>query len=294
MTTQKLRDVLTPVEIMSGRSVVVWQHAYFRELTLLRAKLTDLRYDRHSHETYVISHVTKGHARVGMGRQTVDVPAHSTLVINPEEWHDGQSAGDEECEYWNFTPSVDLLRHVAQQKGIALLPEFPARPIVDPILRQKLLIALINSTSPDGLLAEASMLDALGALVSRIAKSPAGKNTDKYSTAMRARLKIYREFVEASFSERIELQRLAELAGVTRFQVIRDFNRGVGVTPSTFIRNRRVRAARLLIEAGTPLAEASLLVGFADQSHLSRAFSAAYGIPPGVYRRARVGDRPCS
>ncbi|WP_275040877.1 helix-turn-helix domain-containing protein [Nocardiopsis halotolerans] len=38
--------------------------------------------------------------------------------------------------------------------------------------------------------------------------------------------------------------------------------------------------------AGTPLAEASARVGFADQSHLTRWFSRYYGITPGVFRAA--------
>ena len=33
--------------------------------------------------------------------------------------------------------------------------------------------------------------------------------------------------------------------------------------------------------AGQGLAEAALAAGFTDQSHMSRHFSAAYGMPPG-------------
>src|SRR5438132_3357423 len=39
--------------------------------------------------------------------------------------------------------------------------------------------------------------------------------------------------------------------------------------------------ARRLIARGTPLAEAAAAGGFADQSHMTRIFSAKYGVSPG-------------
>jgi AraC-like DNA-binding protein len=47
-----------------------------------------------------------------------------------------------------------------------------------------------------------------------------------------------------------------------------------------------VRLARRLLAAGRPPAEAALQVGFADQSHMTRAFVRQFGITPGRYRAA--------
>jgi AraC-like DNA-binding protein len=79
---------------------------------------------------------------------------------------------------------------------------------------------------------------------------------------------------------------LAGLAGVTRFQVIRDFRRVTGLTPGAFVRNRRLRLASRLIEQGATLVDAALAAGFADQSHLSRSFRNTHGITPTMFRRA--------
>lgn len=49
---------------------------------------------------------------------------------------------------------------------------------------------------------------------------------------------------------------------------------------------RRIQLARELIRQGTPLASAALASGFADQSHLSRAFARSYGYSPGAYASA--------
>jgi transcriptional regulator GlxA family with amidase domain len=40
------------------------------------------------------------------------------------------------------------------------------------------------------------------------------------------------------------------------------------------------------MKTDTPLADVALACGFADQSHFTRVFSAATGLPPGAWRRA--------
>jgi len=47
-----------------------------------------------------------------------------------------------------------------------------------------------------------------------------------------------------------------------------------------------VRLARRHLRQGHALAEAAQLAGFADQSHLTRAFLRQFGITPGRYRDA--------
>jgi len=49
---------------------------------------------------------------------------------------------------------------------------------------------------------------------------------------------------------------------------------------------QRLGRARALIAAGTPLSEAALACGFADQSHLNRHFVRCFGFTPGAWRRA--------
>ena len=43
------------------------------------------------------------------------------------------------------------------------------------------------------------------------------------------------------------------------------------------------------IAAGSSLANAALSAGFADQSHMTRHFTRAYGMPPGRWARLTAG-----
>jgi AraC-like DNA-binding protein len=84
----------------------------------------------------------------------------------------------------------------------------------------------------------------------------------------------------------VSLAELAALSGVSRFQLLRGFAREVGITPHAYLVQRRVRLARQLLADGQTLAKAAVQAGFADQSHMTRAFVRQLGITPGRYRAA--------
>jgi AraC-like DNA-binding protein len=84
----------------------------------------------------------------------------------------------------------------------------------------------------------------------------------------------------------VSLAELAALSGVSRFQLLRGFAREVGVTPHAYLVQRRVRLARQLLADGQTPAQAAVQAGFADQSHMTRAFVRQLGITPGRYRAA--------
>ena len=64
------------------------------------------------------------------------------------------------------------------------------------------------------------------------------------------------------------------------------------MTLGSYVRNLRLEwvAARLL-SSEEPLASLALAAGFADQSHLTRAFKRYSGLTPRAYRRIRQPPR---
>ncbi|GHH84544.1 AraC family transcriptional regulator [Streptomyces sulfonofaciens] len=80
---------------------------------------------------------------------------------------------------------------------------------------------------------------------------------------------------------------LAELSaclGLSRYQVLRAFRDTMGMPPYAWLAQYRVARARALLDAGHRPAEAAGLVGFADQSHLTRWFRRVLGVTPAAYR----------
>ncbi|UVK41707.1 AraC family transcriptional regulator [Mesorhizobium sp. AR10] len=252
---------------------------------MLKARFTRHRYDLHTHPTYVIALITDGCERVRIGHQTVVAPSGTVLIVDPEVWHDGEAGADEGWAYRTFYPSVPLMSRIAAELGQDRPPLFSQAIIGDSDLVQALALAHRDSTSGDATSGETSMLVALRKLILRYGDW-GGRPEMVEGLGSRSRLSIYEQVIEDSLTAELDLQRLARAAGVTRFQVIRDFKKVVGLTPAAFIRDRKLRRANLLIQQGSSLADAASAAGFSDQSHLSRIFRAAHGMTPGMFRRA--------
>lgn len=262
-----------------------WRHPRFRDLGMLKARFTRHRYELHTHPTYVIALITQGSERVRIGNRVVVAPSGTLLIVNPEVWHDGEAGAEEGWAYRTFYPSVPLLSAVAAELGQDRPPLFSQAIIENSDLVQAMALAHRGSTSGDVTSAETSMLVALRKLVLRYGDW-GGRPEAVENSGSQHRLSIYEEVIEDNLTFELDLQRLAEAGGVTRFQVIRDFKRVLGLTPAAFIRDRRLRRANLLIQQGSSLADAAFAAGFSDQSHLSRTFRAAHGMTPGMFRRA--------
>jgi AraC family transcriptional regulator len=98
-----------------------------------------------------------------------------------------------------------------------------------------------------------------------------------------------RDYLHDDITAAPSLTRLATLAGVHPGHLTREFRRHYGGSIGSYLRTLRLDwAARRLVESDDPLAAIASSAGFADQSHFTRSFRAAFGCTPSVYRsRAR-------
>jgi AraC-like DNA-binding protein len=122
------------------------------------------------------------------------------------------------------------------------------------------------------------------ALEALLRRSAAPTGPARTPGAAEASLSVVREILEDRASESVGLGELAAAAGLSRFHLIRAFQRRYGVTPFAYRRHQRIERARAVLRAGRSLADAAADAGFADQSHLGRSFRAVMGATPGEYR----------
>lgn len=85
----------------------------------------------------------------------------------------------------------------------------------------------------------------------------------------------------------LSVSAIAADVGVHPVHLARVFRRAWGCSPGELLRWRRTEeASRLLLRTRLPVADVAAAVGFVDQSHMTRAFHAAFGLTPGAWRRA--------
>ncbi|MDL2409746.1 AraC family transcriptional regulator [Rhizobium calliandrae] len=119
-----------------------------------------------------------------------------------------------------------------------------------------------------------------GGLVSRRPMARGG-----LSPAAEARAKDY---LASSAREDITLADVANVCRLSRGHFIRAFRISTGLTPHKWLQRHRVEKAKaLLLETDISIAEIALVCGFADQSHLTRVFTALVGSSPALWRRER-------
>ena len=85
----------------------------------------------------------------------------------------------------------------------------------------------------------------------------------------------------------VAVAEVAEACGLSRGHFSKAFKRSVGQTPHRWLMARRIALAQeLLGQPGIALSEVALASGYADQSHLTRDFTAATGLSPGAWQRS--------
>jgi len=93
------------------------------------------------------------------------------------------------------------------------------------------------------------------------------------------------EHIEAHIEEKISVDALATLAGLSAPHFTRAFRHSSGLPPHTYVLRRRLERAELMLRnTRLPLSEIAAAMGFADQSHLTRHFHRLTGVAPSLIR----------
>ncbi|MDR6444252.1 AraC-like DNA-binding protein [Paraburkholderia terricola] len=245
-------------------------------------------FPRHSHDRFGVGVIVSGGHRSASGRGMVEARANDAIMVNPGEVHDG-SPLDERGRAWRmlyFEPS--LLAGVARELTGAAAREIElTQPVAhDPLLKrlfERLFAVAVEAPQvPDDLVREEALLELLGHLVRAHATHPAGSaSTCSLGPVARAKARI-----DDDPSSPLTLADLAADTGMSRFQLLRAFAHEMGLPPHTYRMQRRVVLARQLIARGATLADAAASAGFADQSHMTRAFVRLLGVTPANYAAA--------
>jgi len=92
--------------------------------------------------------------------------------------------------------------------------------------------------------------------------------------------------LRSEYCDRLTLEELAREAGVHPVHLSRVFRRCQGEGIGEYVHRLRIRAAcEQMLAPQKSLTEISLEIGFADQSHFTRAFRLITGMSPGAFRR---------
>ncbi|HEX7682611.1 MAG TPA: AraC family transcriptional regulator [Trinickia sp.] len=257
-------------------------------------------FGRHSHDAFGVGLVWRGAQRSASGRGVVEARAGDIITANPGEVHDG-SPFDERGRSWRMLYlAPQLVYDIAGEAGAAAPSSIES---VRPVLHdaafsacfERAFAAIVGTPgqgSERGHPGEALAREtALYALIARFVRSyttlaPSGRLASETRGGADASIRRVKARIDDDPCDSITLADLAAEAGLSRFQFLRGFARETGLPPHAYLIQRRIALARRLIERGASLAEAAAGAGFADQSHMTRAFARTLGVTPAQYAGA--------
>lgn len=255
-------------------------HAALQRLT---ARFGGHAYDLHRHETYAVGLTLWGaqsfHYRGGLQTSR----GGQVMVIHPDEAHDGHASVDAGFAYRMLYIDPASVSAALDGASPPFVPDVVAH---DPVLADLLREAFADFPQ----LLEPLAVDAV---IARLADRLAVRSDDcpqaRRRTTAHLAVARAREFLAAEAHRTVASEELEKVTGLDRFALARHFRAAVGTSPHRYQVGRRLARVQKMIADGMALSEAAAATGFADQSHLTRHFSARFGLTPG--RFAKLSSR---
>lgn len=101
-----------------------------------------------------------------------------------------------------------------------------------------------------------------------------------------ARVVVY---IEGNLGSNLSVERLAQMAGISRAHFVRQFTAALGRPPSDHVLDRRLeRVERLLLATEIKVGAIAAVTGFADGNYMAKVFRRERGMSPLAFRATRA------
>lgn len=266
---------------------VAWRPSDCNGVVGFRARFERQHFPRHTHDVYVIGVNEAGaHTTWHRGGRHV-VSAGQLAVICPGEVHTGEPVPGLPWHYRALYVTPQAMRGLFPSRPSAGEPRFLLLMDDPGLVADFLAMHREAESGPSALGVSCRVLDWLARFAGRHACPPRGRRPVVDSKAVRRAVAYIHDHVDRE----VTLDDIAAAAGVDRYRLIRQFRFARGLTPYGYLLQARLDRAQALLAAGRPPAEVAARTGFADQSHLTRAFRRLTGMTPGRYARDMRRER---
>ena len=241
----------------------------------------------HFHEYYVIGAIESGQRQAFCRGERFVVQRGDLVVFNPHEAHACRQVGDYPLDWrcLNVPPDV-MERMTGTITGRAYLPRFEknvyARSELADLVRE---VYAMAAGEDGGLHREECFLLLIEQLLEDSGFLPPPAEGD------RPEIQAVCAYLETHYGENVSLDRLAEIAGLSKYYLLRSFTRQKGISPYRYLETVRIDRAKRLLEQGVRPVDAALQTGFSDQSHFTNYFKNLIGLTPRQYQECFRGGK---
>lgn len=293
-----------------------------------RGENNAIPYSPHFHDEYLVCAQLRGEEQCTVTGKTHRFQAGDVVLINPHQVHTGNAGANADLEYISLYLDPEFIRRMADELGApSTTPEFvhvkmrehdwlvhglvsllgfartnasshrrrrrrDRRRANDPLVPEPLPTRDPTLDAADRLTADAIVHDLTLRTFEAFSnvRSPRMRSTSRIGHRNIAKVIDYIRHLDPNQDPTaITLDDLAEVAGLSKFYFLRQFNRVVGMTPGAYLRTLRLcHAAKLIRATDRPIVDIALGVGFCDHPSFSRAFVRHVGLTPRQYQQMPV------
>lgn len=257
-----------------------------RGLETLAAHYVHQTFKPHSHPEYLVGVITGGAHSVWCRGEQLYVPPGTVMSMRPGDIHHGNAAVEDGWVQRMFYVAEDMMAEILGDRrdtSSASLPDFASSSRHDWNLARKL-ERIHGAVHGSRLTLERdAALVAFAEVVARLAGEPSDDGPRGAPPDDRVRRLV--DYLHAHVARDVSLDELSLLVGLRRRQTIDIFKRATGLPPHAFHIGLKVRLAQDSLLKGQSLAATAIGAGFADQSHMTRHFTAIVGVTPATYAR---------
>ena len=266
----------------AGELALLLRWPDLKGVELLRADFRNHAFLPHWHDAYMIAAAAQGAERIRHNRVEHVVGPGTLALLNPGEIHDGEAVDPKIG--WNFRAlyvAPDVMAEAAQDRGLRLSGELRFERTLlsderDTGIYLELHRKIENSTSK--LQRDSHFALALAHLFKMASFRPV---LESRLAGSRSSLDRAHDYLSAEWARPVSLKKLSQVAGLSRYHLLRSFRSRFGLPPHAYQMQLRVLHAKEFLFAGMAAKDAAQEAGFCDQAHLSNTLRRYTGVTPG-------------
>ena len=251
-----------------------------QQLSFINNKFENITLDKHFHEEYSFSLIYKGEHLYENEKNRFNLGLGTLQVVNPYELH---STKNSSWSYLNVMINSELINEIAKN----LTQDSSIKNILfNPIINDKeaiklfnLIFNLISSKNYNDIDIETYIIQ----FIEYILKYHTNEKLLSFAniTCTKETINKAIEFMN-EYDKKVEIS-LSDIAlevGITKYHLIKEFKKHIGITPNQYLQIKKVNLSKNLIKKNIPLSHVAFESGFTDQSYMIKVFKRYYGYTP--------------
>lgn len=271
-------------------TVRFWRDSDIAGVEVRYSSYCEEAFRKHAHAGYSVGLILSGQTTFYLEGDYHVAMAGKLVYFQPEAVHACNPDPESTMEYVMFYVErevmADTFRDIFTPAGGSVpMPVFPA-PVVDDrevfAMWHEVYRAVMSES--DGLEKQSRLFQAMSASLRRHAGWGTRELVAQCSGNAAEGVHRAKAFLAENLCRKVSLGELAEVAGLSRYHLLRTFHGETGLPPHTYHNQLRVDRGKKLLAQGASISDVAAELGFTDQSHFTRVFKQFTAATPRQYQ----------